>query len=249
MADPEEEGPRETEPVLVPEPKPTRSVAATVTDVPWLADVEQMRKRVLAEAESLRGEARGHYENLSNQAREKLEEAVWEASSLAGLQSQSAETLSLLTKDNIERKFKGSAEEVARWQAQVVRSVEDRVLAEFESFVDELEPSLHQSGRMMTESALGFVRFTRAPAKDAIQEARKTGDAEKSSRLERFETTILKPMLKPVQRGMKEPLMERAPYVAGGVVAYGLACGFIGAWLCKRGGGGRGGSSGGESNV
>ena len=65
MADPEEEGPRETEPVLVPEPKPTRSVAATVTDVPWLADVEQMRKRVLAEAESLRGEARGHYENLS----------------------------------------------------------------------------------------------------------------------------------------------------------------------------------------
>ena len=68
----EEEGPRETEPVLVPEPKPTRSVAATVTDVPWLADVEQMRKRVLAEAESLRGEARGHYENLSNQAREKL---------------------------------------------------------------------------------------------------------------------------------------------------------------------------------
>ena len=113
----EEEGPRETEPVLVPEPKPTRSVAATVTDVPWLADVEQMRKRVLAEAESLRGEARGHYENLS----EKLEEAVWEASSLAGLQSQSAETLSLLTKDNIERKFKGSAEEVARWQAQVVK--------------------------------------------------------------------------------------------------------------------------------
>ena len=92
--------------------------------------------------------------------------------------------------------------------------------------MDELEPSLNQSGRMITESALGFVRFTRAPAKDAIQEARKTGDAEKSSRLERLETTILKPMLKPVQRGMKEPLMERAPYVAGGVVAYGLACGF-----------------------
>ena len=135
----EEEGPRyPTEPsaTSISEPKTSRSAPATVADVPWLADVEQMRRRVLAEAESLRGEARGHYENLSAQAREKLEEAVWEASSLAGLQSQSAETLSLLARDNIGRKFKGSAEEVARWQAQVVRSVEDRVIAEFESFVD-----------------------------------------------------------------------------------------------------------------
>jgi len=243
----EEEGPRyPTEPsaTSISEPKTSRSAPATVADVPWLADVEQMRRRVLAEAESLRGEARGHYENLSAQAREKLEEAVWEASSLAGLQSQSAETLSLLARDNIGRKFKGSAEEVARWQAQVVRSVEDRVFAEFESFVDELEPSLYQSGRMMTESALGFVRFTRAPAKDAIEEARKEGDADKTSRLERFDRVILKPMLKPVQRGMKDPLLERAPYVAGGVVMYGLACGYIGAWLAQRGGGGRGGSSG-----
>ena len=150
----EEEGQTTTS---ISEPKTGRSAPATVADVPWLADVDQMRRRVLAEAESLRGEARGHYENLSAQAREKLEEAVWEASSLAGLQSQSAETLRLLARDNIGRKFKGSAEEVARWQAQVVRSVEDRVVAEFESFVDELEPSLYQSGRMMTESALGFV--------------------------------------------------------------------------------------------
>ena len=112
----EEEGPRRTEPsaTSTSQPKTGRSAPATVADVPWLADVEQMRRRVLAEAESLRGEARGHYENLSAQAREKLEEAVWEASSLAGLQSQSAETLSLLARDNIGRKFKGSAEEVAR---------------------------------------------------------------------------------------------------------------------------------------
>ena len=75
----EEEGPRRTEPsaTSISQPKTGRSAPATVADVPWLADVEQMRRRVLAEAESLRGEARGHYENLSAQAREKLEEAVW----------------------------------------------------------------------------------------------------------------------------------------------------------------------------
>ena len=108
--------------------------------------------------------------------------------------------------------------------------------------MDELEPSLYQSGRMMTESALGFVRFTRAPAKDAIEEARKEGDADKTSRLERFDRAILTPTLKPVQRGMKELLLERA-LRRGGVVLYGLACGFLGAWLAKRGGGGGGGSS------
>ena len=53
------------------------------------------------------------------------------------------------------------------------------------------------------------------PGQDAIEEARKEGDADKTSRLERFDRAILTPMLKPVQD--EGAPLEQRPYVAGGL--------------------------------
>ena len=91
------------------------------------------------------------------EARVKVQKMMAEAAALAELQAQSAETMALLAREDVQKKLRGSKEDIARWQAQVVNSVEERVLAEFDGFVKDLEPSLRESGRQVSLSALGFM--------------------------------------------------------------------------------------------
>ena len=91
------------------------------------------------------------------EARVKVQKMMAEAAALAELQAQSAETMALLARDDVQTKLRGSQEDIVRWQAQVVSSVEERVLSEFDGFVKDLEPSLRQSGRQVSLSALGFM--------------------------------------------------------------------------------------------
>ena len=68
-----------------------------------------------------------------------------------------------------------------------------------------------------------------AKNKEATEEGRE--------RLERFERLVVKPVLKPFKAGLMEPVWERTPHVVCGLLAYGVACGLVGAWLgSKRGG-------------
>ena len=62
-----------------------------------------------------------------------------------------------------------------------------------------------------------------AKKKEATEEGRE--------RLERFERMVVKPVLKPFKAGLMEPVWERTPHLVGGLLAYGVACGLVGAWL------------------
>jgi hypothetical protein len=212
--------------------------------------IAEARDKVTAMATSVATSARGLEKNETiAEARARVARMLAEAGSLAELQAQSAETLSLLARDNLQRRVRGSQEDVVRWQAAVVSSVEARVLAEFDGFVEELEPTLRESGRQMSISALGFMGpRSKSPATALLEEAKNKAAVEKdeaaTERLERFERLVVKPVLKPFKAGLMEPVWEVTPYVVGGVLAYGLACGLVGAWLGSRRGG-RGGDGGG----
>jgi hypothetical protein len=169
------------------------------------------------------------------------------------LEAQSPETLALLARDRLNNAVKASSADIQKWQAEVASSVEDRVFDELEIFVKDLEPSLRESGRRATLSALGIVRkkspFIRSPEAD---EARRSGDFETTRRFEVFEERLIQPVLGPFKRGMFEPIMEKAHVIGIGFVGYSLACGFAGAWLAKRRFGGStsdGGTCGGETGT
>ena len=134
-------------------------------------------------------------EGSSRVARDKVDAALAEASSLAGLGAQSADTLSLLARDKTRELVKGSQEDVLRWQAAVVSSVESRVLEEFDAFVVELEPALRKSGRRTALEAMGFLGQKWSPTREVAEEARRVGDAEHLERLERFEKLVVQPVL------------------------------------------------------
>ena len=193
---------------------------------------------------------------VAEQARVKVNKMLAEAASLAELQAQSAETLSLLAKEKVSKSLKGPQEDLVRWQADVVCSVEARVMREFTGIVSELEPSLRERGRQVSTSALGFLGpRSKTPAHALLEHAKKQAasenDPEGRERLERFERLVVKPVLTPFKQGMMEPVWERMPLFLGGLVVYGVACGALGAWLGGRKcrGGGDGGNRGGSRST
>lgn len=242
-----------SDPPLSGEPLPPRD-----DDLPaWAKEADAVRRRLQAEAADraaeLQRESAKRGEELSRAARDKVDAALAEASSFAGLGAQSAETLSLLARDKTRELVKGSQEDVLRWQAAVVSSVESRVLEEFDAFVVELEPALRKSGRRAALEAMGFLGRKWSPTREVAEEARRVGDAEHLERLERFEKLVVQPVLTPFKRGLMEPVFEKAPVALGVVGAYTAGCIMLGAWIGgrrgrdggNRGGGGGGGVGGG----
>ena len=165
----------------------------------------------------------------------------------ATLAAQSPETLALLARDTVLGTVKASTGDIQKWQAAVTVSVEDRIFDELEVFVKELEPSLRESGRRATLSALGIVRRRSSPfvrSREAT-EARERNDFETTRRFELFEQRLIQPVLIPFKKGMFEPVMEKAHLIGLGFVGYSLACGALGAYFARRGNRGGGGATGG----
>ena len=236
-------------------------------------EAERLRVRAAAFADDARlREARAFAEKSSEEARKAareatvtfdavLQEASKAHSSLSArvrksavetLADQSPETLALLARDRLNNAVKASSADIQKWQAEVASSVEDRVFDELETFVAELEPSLRESGRRATLSALGIARkkspFIRSPE---FSEARRAGDLETTRRFELFEERLIQPVLVPFKKGMFEPVRERARLIGLGVAGYSLACGALGYWLAKRGAasGGSGGGTSGDGRL
>jgi|MDSW01.2.fsa_nt_gb hypothetical protein len=209
---------------------------------PWLRDVDAARRKLLGEAEALSSKLASGAEKELTRAQERARALRAEAADLASMSAQSAETLSLLARERAESRLKGGGDDLVRWQAAVVRSVEDRVFAEFDAFVVELEPKLRESGRQAARAGFGLLDDA-PPTRDVIAEKRREGEKDASMRLERFERVVVKPMMKPIKAGMIDGLIEETPRILAGLAAYGLACGMIGAWVGQRvrGGGGDGG--------
>ena len=257
-------------------PDPASSASAE-SERKWFTDeaeklrqeAERLRVRAAAFADDERvREARAFAEKSSEEARKAAREAtvtfdavLLEASKVHSslseqvrrganqtLADQSPETLALLARDRLNDVFKASSADIAKWQADVASSVEDRVFDELEVFVKELEPSLRESGRRATLSALGIVRkkspFIRSPEAD---EARKSGDLESTRRFELFEERLIQPVLTPFKKGMFEPVRERAHLIALGFAGYSVACGAVGYWLARKGAGPGGKDGGGRS--
>ena len=255
-----------------------RDHPAKESDKTWFTDeadklrqeAERLRVRAAAFADDARvREARAFAEKSSEEARKAAREAtvtfdavlrdaskvhstlsaLARKSAVETLADQSPETLALLARDRLTDAVKASSADITKWQAEVASSVEDRVFDELEVFVRDLEPSLRESGRRATLSALGIVRkkspFIRSPEAD---EARRLGDLETTRRFELFEERLIQPVLVPFKKGMFEPVRERAHLVGLGFAGYSAACGALGYWLAKRGANARSGHKGGASH-
>lgn len=235
-------------------------------------EAERLRVRAAAFADDARvREARAFAEKTNVEARKTVREAtntldnvLQEASALtstlssqidkskksaeATLAAQSPETVALLARDTVTDTIKSSQADIQKWQADVTSSVEDRIFDELEVFVKELEPSLRESGRRATLSALGIVGRRSSPfvrSKEA-NEARKQGNTETTRRFELFEQRLIQPVLIPFKKGMFEPVMEKAHFIGLGFLGYSVACGALGAYIARKGnnrGEGGGGAS------
>ena len=232
-------------------PPSGESLLSRDDDLPaWAKEADAVRRRLQAEAADraaeLQRESAKRGEELSRVARDKVDAALAEASSLAGLGAQSADTLSLLARDKTRELVKGSQEDVLRWQAAVVSSVESRVLEEFDAFVVELEQPCVRAD-VEPRSRRWDSSDKSSPTREVAEEARRVGDAEHLERLERFEKLVVQPVLTPFKRGLMEPVLEKAPVALGVVCGYTAGCIMLGAWIGgRRGRSGDGGGGGGD---
>jgi hypothetical protein len=221
----------------------------------WAREAARIRRKVTEEARTVASDVQRESiergERLSRAARERVDAALAEAGGLLGTDA-SAETLALLARERVDGLVRASQEDVSRWQAEVVSSVESRVLDEFDALAKELEPSLRESGRRASREAMGFMGRKWTPTKFVAEEARRAGDEEHLARLDRFERRFVQPVLVPFKRGLMEPVLEKAPFLVAGLVTYSVGCGMLGAWIGgkmrNRGGGGSRGGSGSEGS-